>query len=181
LTSITVRAATVGDARAVQQIYAPIVERTVISFEDVPPDAPEIARRIEATTRTLPWLVAERDREVVAYTYAGRHAERAAYRWSVDVSVYVGEGARRSGVGTLLYTRLFDELRGSGYVSAYAGITLPNEASARLHESLGFAAIGAFPNAGFKFGAWHTVGWWHLALQAAPESPPEPRMWRGLV
>ncbi len=64
------------------------------------------------------------------------------------------------------------------YVSAYAGITLPNAASVGLHESLGFTAIGAFPNAGFKFERWHTVGWWYLALQPAPRTPSEPAVWR---
>ena len=171
------RAANEADAAAVQRIYAPIVEHTVISFELVAPTVAEITDRIRTVTSSLPWLVAERDGKVVGYAYAARHAERAAYRWSVDVSIYLAESARGQGIGTRLYTALFDELRRLGYVSAYAGITLPNAASIGLHESLGFVTVGAFPNAGFKFDAWHTVGWMYLALQAAPPAPREPSAW----
>lgn len=178
MTDLALRAASESDAAPVQRIYAPIVERTAISFELVPPSVTEVAERIRAVTHSLPWLVAEVEDDVVGYAYAGRHAERAAYRWSVDVSIYIAESARGRRVGTQLYTSLLDELRRLGYVSAYAGITLPNAASVALHESMGFAAIGAFPNAGFKFGTWHSVGWWYLALQPAPEAPREPAVWR---
>jgi L-amino acid N-acyltransferase YncA len=171
---LVVRAANESDAAAVQRIYAPIVERTAISFEVVAPSVAEVGDRIAAVTRSLPWLVAEEAGVVVGYAYAGRHAERAAYRWSVDVSIYLAEGARGRRIGTRLYGSLFDELRHLGYVSAYAGVTLPNAASVALHESMGFAAIGTFPNAGFKFDAWHTVGWWYLALQPTPRAPREP-------
>jgi phosphinothricin acetyltransferase len=178
VTDVVVRAASVVDAAAVQRIYAPIVERTAISFELVAPTVPEVADRIRAVTRSLPWLVAEEAGVVVGYAYAGPHSERGAYRWSVDVSIYLAEEARGRGIGTALYGSLFDELRSLGYVSAYAGVTLPNAASVGLHESIGFAAIGTFPNAGFKFDAWHTVGWWYLALQPAPRAPREPSAWR---
>lgn len=73
---------------------------------------------------------------------------------------------------------LLTELRSLGYVSVYAGITLPNDGSVALHEKVGFVAIGRHPNAGFKNGVWHDVGWWHLALQPPPLSPDEPRAWR---
>jgi len=173
-----VRAANADDAAAVQSIYAPIVERTAISFELAPPTVAEVERRIRATTQRLPWLVAAIDGDVVGYAYAGPHAERAAYRWSVDVSIYVAEAARAQRIGTVLYTSLLDEIRWLGYVSAFAGITLPNVPSVGLHESMGFGAIGTFPNAGFKFDTWHTVGWWYLALRPAPPAPPEPSVWR---
>jgi phosphinothricin acetyltransferase len=173
-----VRAANESDAAAVQRIYAPIVERTATSFELVAPTVAEIAERIRAVTQSLPWLVAESSDGIVGYAYASRHAERAAYRWSVDVSIYVAESARGQRVGTQLYAALLDQLRGLGYVSAYAGVTLPNAASVALHESVGFTAIGTFPNAGFKFDKWHTVGWWYLALQPEPRAPQEPSVWR---
>ena len=175
---LAIRAATPGDAPAIQAIYAPIVEQTVISFEAVPPTVSEVAARIRATTEHLPWLVAEIGDEVIGYAYASRHSDRAAYRWSVDVSLYIAEVWRGQNVGTALYLALFAELRALGFVSAYAGITMPNVESVAVHEKLGFGHIGRFPNAGFKHGSWHDVGWWHLALQPPPEVPPEPTRWQ---
>jgi len=173
-----VRAANADDAPAMRAIYAPIVEETVISFEAVAPTVAEFGERIRATTERFPWLVAEAAHEVIGYAYAGAHSDRAAYRWAVNVSLYIAEQWRGRGVGSALYGALFDELRVLGFVSAYAGITLPNSASVGVHEKLGFARIGRFPNAGFKHGAWRDVGWWHLALQAPPDAPAEPMGWR---
>lgn len=158
-------------------IYAPIVEHTAISFELIPPTAEEFAERIHSTTRELPWVVAETDEGVVGYAYASRHRVRAAYRWSVDTSVYVAEQWRGRGVGVALYRVLIGELRTMGYISAYAGVALPNAGSVSLHEKLGFIAIGRFPNVGFKQGSWHDVGWWYLALREAPLTPREPTQW----
>ena len=178
MTDACVRPARADDAGAVQRIYAPIVERTAISFELVAPTVAEVADRMRAVTRSLPWLVAECDGDVVGYAYAGRHAERAAYRWSVDVSIYLSESARGQRIGTRLYTSLFEELGTLGYVSAYAGITLPNAASVALHESMGFDAVGTLPNVGYKFETWHTVGWWYRALVPLPGRPADPSVWR---
>ncbi len=166
------RPATPHDADAIRAIYAPIVMSTPTSFEVEVPSAAEIARRIG---KSHVWLVAEDDDAVVTgYAYATKHRERPAYQWSVDVSVYVGEGFRARGLGTLLYRELFRLLREKGYVNAYAGIVLPNDASVRLHESLGFGRVGVYRNVGYKLGAWRDVGWWHLALALPPPVPPPP-------
>lgn len=175
--TVRVRPATAGDASDMSAIYAPIVEQTPISFELIPPTAAEFAQRIRDTTRELPWIAAETGEGVVGYAYASRHHVRAAYRWSVHTSVYVAEEWRGRGVGAALYSVLIDELRMMGYVSAYAGIALPNAGSVALHEKLGFVASGRFPAAGFKQGSWHDVGWWHLALREPPPAPPEPTRW----
>ena len=90
-------------AAAVASIYAPLVRDTAISFETEPPDAREMARRIESTLPRHPWLVHEEDGVARGYAYAGHHRARAAYRWSVEVSVYVAPQAHRSGVATGLY------------------------------------------------------------------------------
>ena len=160
------------DAAACAAIYAPNVEASATSFEEQAPSAEEIATRIERTAATHPWLVAEADGEVLGYAYACRHRERPAYRWSADVSVYVAEAERGRGVGRGLYEGLFERLRNRGFRVACAGITLPNEASIALHESLGFVAVGVFRRIGWKVGAWRDVGWWQLDL--APESGEPP-------
>jgi phosphinothricin acetyltransferase len=118
--------------------------------------------------------VCEVDGDVTGYAYASPHRARAAYRWSVDTSVYVGERWRRSGVGRDLYASLFSVLAAQGFVNAYAGIALPNPASVRLHEAVGFTSIGVYEGVGYKLGRWHDVGWWQRALKPAPETPDEP-------
>lgn len=164
------------DAAACAAIYAPHVESSVVSFEQRAPDAAELAARIERYGASHAWLVAEREGEVLGYAYATAFNERAAYRWSVSVSVYVAEGARGEGLGRALYEALFERLRERGYRMACAGITLPNEASVGLHESLGFEQTGLNREIGWKHGAWHDVGWYQLELAPAGEGPPpEPR------
>lgn len=169
----TIRLATGGDAAAIANLYRPIVESTAISFETEPPDEEAIRRRLDATLPAYPWLVCEIGGVVAGYAYASRHRDRAAYRWSVDTSVYVDESHRRSGVGRGLYTSLFSILVTQGFVNAYAGITLPNPGSVALHEALGFQSIGIYRNVGFKLGAWRDVGWWQLSLQER-DSPDVP-------
>ena len=163
------------DAAACAAIYAPHVEDNPISFEERPPDAAVMTARIQRIQRTHPWLVAERGGEVVGYAYACPHRQRTAYRWSVDVSVYVAAGHLGEGIGRALYTALFERLRAQRFRMAYAGITLPNAASVALHESLGFAQVGTMREVGWKLGAWRDVGWFQLELApAGPERPPEP-------
>jgi phosphinothricin acetyltransferase len=172
---VTIRMATAADAEAVAAIYHPYVAEAVTSFEFVPPRAAEIRRRIEAVLARAPWLVAlDAAGEPIGYAYASRHGERAAYQWSVDAAVYIGRGHHRRGVGRALYETLFPLLRLQGFYAVHAGITLPNVSSVGLHESFGFRPVGVYPAVGWKFGAWHDVGWWHLPLQERPPTPAPP-------
>jgi L-amino acid N-acyltransferase YncA len=161
---IDIRSASIEDAAAIQRIYAPIVAETTISFEDVPPTVEEMAARIASILQTHPYLVAVNDGTVCGYVYASAHAGRAAYRHSVNTTVYIAQEAQRSGVGRALYTALLPELKRRGFHAAFAGIALPNPASVALHESVGFEALGVYREVGFKFGRWHDVGWWQRLL-----------------
>jgi len=165
---LTLRSATPDDAAALLAIYAPIVESTTISFETEPPTLEEFTARIQKAVAKWAWLVAEQDGQCVGYAYGSMHRERAAYRYSVEVSAYVAESARRRGIGALLYHELFAALAARGYCNALAGIALPNAASVALHESVGFTAIGVFRNIGWKFGAWHDVAWFERQLRDQP-------------
>ncbi len=171
----TVRLAGPQDAAGLRAIYAPIVRETPISFETLPPSEEEMSARVAKTLARYPWLVCTARGRVLGYAYAGEHSERAAYQWSVNVSVYVHARCRRLGVGQALYDTLFSILRLQGFVRAYAGITLPNEASVGFHESFGFRAAGKFEQVGYKMGAWHDVGYWQLTLQPPNGSPAPPR------
>ena len=169
-----IRLAMGEDAGEILAIYAPTVEHTIISFEVEPPTVDEMRRRIAKTLERLPWLVCERHGRVAGYAYVSEHAPRAAYKWSVNVSTYVHERERRSGVGRALYTSLFAVLALQGFYNAYAGISLPNPASVGLHEALGFRPVGLYRGVGYKLGAWHDVGWWGLSLQERVASPSPP-------
>ena len=153
---LTIRDATSHDAEVCAAIYAPYVRDTVISFETDPPDAAEMAARIEGSAA---WLLGEHDGRPVGYAYAGAFNRREAYRWSASVSVYLEPGRRRTGAGRALYEALFVRLADLGYRRAAAGITLPNEASVGLHTALGFEPIGTFGRIGWKHDAWQDVAW----------------------
>jgi L-amino acid N-acyltransferase YncA len=145
-------------------IYAPAVESQATSFELEPPDASEMGRRVAAVTARTPWLVCVQGSAVIGYAYGGQHRDRAAYAWSAEVSAYVHANAQRTGVGKALYTSLFAVLALQGFRSAYAGITLPNAASVRFHEALGFTPVGVYHDIGYKFGRWHDVAWFERAI-----------------
>jgi L-amino acid N-acyltransferase YncA len=116
--------------------------------------------------------VADQDGTVVAYAYAGRHNNRGAYDWSVDVSAYVHPDQHRRGLGRALYTALFGILQAQGFHRAFAGITLPNPASVGMHQAMGFSPVGVYHETGWKHGAWRDVGWWERPL--GNSGPPRP-------
>lgn len=169
-----IRLATTTDAARILEIYAPFCEETTISFETQAPTVEEMASRIEKVLTRYPWLVWEVAGQVAGYAYASQHRERSAYRWAVDVAIYLDPRFRGQGGGRALYEELFRRLRKQGYFSAFAGIALPNEASIGLHRAVGFTSVGIYHEAGFKFGRWIDVEWYELALQPRPGNPSEP-------
>ena len=166
--SITVRPAVEHDAAAVVRIYAPYVEQTAISFEETVPTVDEMAARIRKCCTRWQWLVSEIEGQVVGYAYGSQHRERAAYRWSVEVSAYVDPNHHRQGIGRALYEPLLAELADKGFCNAFAGITVPNEPSVALHTAMGFSPIGTFRAIGWKFGKWHDVAWFQRTLRPRP-------------
>lgn len=167
---MTIRDATPEDAASLLEIYSSFVRDTSVSFENEPPSLEEFRSRIANAQTRWAWLVAAREGVVAGYAYATAFRTRAAYRWTAETSAYVGDGHRGKGVAKRLYAELLAALTRRGYCNAYAGITLPNEASVALHRSLGFRPVGVFRRAGWKFGKWHDVSWWQLELR---ETPPE--------
>jgi len=172
--SAMMRVAQPDDAEALLTIYAPIVRGTAIAFEVEPPTPLEMGERIATTLQKLPWLICEQQGAVRGYVYASPHRARAAYQWSVDVTVYILAQARRTGMGRALYHALFHLLRMQGLYQANAGITLPNPASVGLHEVLGFQPVGVYEALGYKLGVSHVVGWWRRGLQPRPSLPIPP-------
>ena len=159
-----IRAADPADAGEIARIYRPYVSDSVVSFELDPPAAEVMAERMAAAGDVYPWLVATGPQKLLGYAYGGLHRTRPAYRFSVEVSVYLDEAARGRGLGRRLMTALLDELSSRRFNVALAGTTLPNPASIALFTSLGFEEIGVFREVGFKFGAWRDVSWWQKRL-----------------
>jgi phosphinothricin acetyltransferase len=154
-----VRACEHGDVDTICDIYNYYVENTIVTFEEVPVTSTEMAARIAACTRNLPWLVCEAGDQVVGYAYATRWHNRSAYRSCVEVTAYVKNGEGRKGFGQALYEKLLQLLAGK-YHAIVAGISLPNEGSVRLHEKFGFRKVAHFSEVGRKFDQWVDVGYW---------------------
>ena len=171
--SRTIRLALRTDAAAVAAIYAPFCTDSAITFETEALSAEQMAARMQVLGEKYPWIVMDIEGRIAGYAYAGQHHERAAYRWSTNVSVYVDQRDQRSGVGRSLYQALFAILRLQGFAQAIAGITLPNDPSVGLHTSLGFTLVGVYRNIGYKLGAWRDVGWWQRALVDHWTTPSE--------
>lgn len=172
-----IRLATEADAAAIAAIYAPYVTDTPVSFEEVAPDAGEMARRIAGDGGGLhPWLVAEVDGKVAGYASSSPFRSRPAYRWTVETGVYLAPEAQGRGFGRALMERMIGLLTRQGFTQAVAGITMPNDASVALHEKLGFAPTAHYRETGFKLGEWRSVQ--VVARDLAPRLNPPPELRR---
>ena len=160
-----IRNAQPNDAAPIAEIYNHYVLNTTITFEEQPVTAPQMAERMaEVQAAGLPWLVAEREGQVLGYAYACKWKARSAYRHSVECSVYLDRQAVGGGVGSSLYEALFAELKSRGLHVVIGGIALPNEGSIALHEKFGLRKVAQFEEVGFKFGRGVDVGYWQKTL-----------------
>lgn len=160
-----IRQATVNDSKDILDIYSHYIENTAISFETETPTLIDFSNRLDAIIKVYPYLVYMRNDKIIGYAYASKHKDRAAYRYDIDVSVYIKNDLQSQGIGTALYNNLFEILSGNKYYNAYAGITLPNEKSIALHYKFGFKEIGIHHNTGYKFNKWHDVMWLEKQLK----------------
>jgi len=175
---IAIRSATPEDAAAIAAIYAPHVLTGTVSFEIDPPDARTMRTRMAASDGLYPWIVATNGDPtggVIGYAYATRFRDRPAYRYVCETTIYMADVAQGQGAGRLLYDSLIDTLRAQGFVHALGAIALPNDASIKLHESVGFRRAGVYREVGFKHGRWVDVGIWQAELNEPSVPPVEPR------
>ncbi len=169
-TATSIRPATVAAAAALARIYNFYIANTVVTFEETPVSAADMAARLAATAALqLPWLVADSPGGVRGYAYAGRWKDRSAYHRSVEIAVYLDSAFTGRGLGTQLYAALFESLRHTDVHVAIGGIALPNDASIALHEKFGMRRIGQFSEVGYKLGRWVDVGYWQCVLPARAE------------
>ena len=172
-----IRRATASDARFIADIYNWYVENTVVTFEVEPVSQAEMARRIESRLAKHEWLVSERRGEILGYAYAGGFHERAAYRFTAESTIYLRNGLQGQGLGTPLYRAVIERAFALGYTGLVGVIALPNAASVRLHESLGYEKVAHLRRVGWKHDRWIDVGSWQLEkkpLASAPLREPGP-------
>jgi phosphinothricin acetyltransferase len=169
----TIRIARDEDAAAIHAIYAPHITDGVATFETELPGVNAMRERIRARLPHYPWLVWDEDGEVLAYAYAGRFRERAAYDWIAETSIYVRADAQRRGIARKLYGVLLEVMQLQGITQAVGVITLPGTVSVAMHEAMGFTAAGVWRQCGYKLGQWWDVGVWQKELQPAA-NPPRP-------
>lgn len=154
-----------ADAGSIASIYNHYIANTTISFEEEAVSVEQMVERIrEVRAASLPWFVVAEADQVIGWAYASKWKARSAYRFSVEVSVYLRDGAGTRGLGSQLYEALFRALKERGVHLAIGGIALPNEASIALHEKFGMKKVAHFEEVGFKFGKWVDVGYWQVVL-----------------
>lgn len=154
-----------ADAEQICGIYNHFVLNSTITFEELPVTSAEMANRIRNTqSASLPWLVSAVDGQILGYACAHRWKERAAYRHSAEITVYVQHGLDRAGIGTQLYDHLLPAVKSCDMHAVIGGVALPNEASIKLHQKFGFEKVAHFKEVGFKFNRWIDVAYWQLTL-----------------
>ncbi len=165
MSKIQVRSAKHDDAVDIAYIYNYYIATSHATFEIEPVNAVEMLSRMQdALHAGYPFLVCEEKDEIVGYAYGRYFRPRPAYMHSIEVSVYVRPGHAERSIGKMLYEKLFDEIRNGDFHSIIAGISLPNDASVRLHEKFGFEKVAHFCEVGRKFDRWIDVGYWELIL-----------------
>ena len=149
------------DAADILALYAPYIEKTAVTFEYVVPEPAAFEQRVADIAAEFPYLLLEIDGELAGYAYAHRQAERAAFGWNAELSIYLKESFIGRGLGMPLYRLLEELLEKQGYINFYGVITASNAGSIALHEKMGYRIIGTHERTGYKFGAWHGVVWMH--------------------
>lgn len=170
----TLRPYQATDCPQILDIYRPFIEKGGVTFETETPSLEQFQQRLDGIAAAYPFWVVEEDGKVITYAYACRHRERAAYRWIVETSVYVHADYYHQGLGRKVYQQLFDTLKERHFMWAFAGITLPNESSMKLHEQFNFEPLALYENAGWKQGQWHDVAWLKRSINPPTTPPIEP-------
>ncbi|OTN76072.1 hypothetical protein A5886_001149 [Enterococcus sp. 8G7_MSG3316] len=167
-----IRFATTADAPAVLAIYSHYVLHTPITFETDIPTIEAFSERIRSISSRYPYLVAEESGRILGYAYATAYKERAAYDWTVEVTVYLDQSTQAKGIGTALYDALEKILKEQHIVNLTACITGGNQQSEGFHHKRGYQRVADFKKVGYKFGQWHDVIWMQKELQTFNDDVP---------
>ena len=157
-----IRLVEVKDASQICDIYNYYVENSIATFVEIPVLVSEMEAKITTISTRFSWFVFEENGVILGYAYANSWNERAAYRHSLESTIYLRNGALNKGIGSALYQSLLDEITKLDYHVVIGGVSLPNEASVRLHEKFGYKKAAHYKEVGYKFGKWIDVGYWQL-------------------
>ena len=176
--SIQIRTAAAEDAWELLKIYKPYVKKTAITFEYDVPTPEEFKARIENTLKKYPYLVPEKDGELLGYVYTGPFVGRAAYGWAAEVSIYLKEGSQRLGLGKRLYQAIEEISRAQNILNLNACIGSPETEdeyltrnSIQFHSHMGYRWVGEFYKCGYKFGRWYNMVWMEKIIGEHPAEP----------
>ncbi len=159
---MNIRRANSDNAGQIAEIYNFYILNTHHTFETEPLSAEEMRERVAEICENYPYLVAEENGEILGYVYATQFKLRQAYKHSVEASIYVKNQAKQKGIGSKLYEKLLAELAETDVHAIMAGISLPNDASVKFHEKLGYEKVAHFKEVGYKLGRWVDVGFWEM-------------------
>lgn len=173
LKDIKFRMVDVADTEEILEIYKPYVTNTVITFEYDVPSIEEFKSRIEDISSQYPYIVCTYKDKIVGYAYAHKYAERAAYQWDVEASIYLDMNYKSLGIGKILYKKMIDILKLQNVQNVYACVTSANEKSIKFHQKLGFEFIGVFKDTGYKFDKWYDVTWFGMSINDKDGKPKE--------
>lgn len=172
-----VRPTVESDLPSIRDILEWEILNNVAHFGLSAPDLAEIQSDWESASGRYPWLCAVDGQDrVVGFAKAGRWKPREAYDRTCEIGIYLRSEVQSQGLGSLLYSQLIPACDAMGFHLLVAGIRLPNDPCVRLHEKFGFRKVAHFNEMGFKFGAWHDVGYWQRgpAERAASQLPTSP-------
>ena len=176
--NIIIRTAKITDAEELLTIYAPYVEKTAITFEYEVPKLEEFKNRMENTLKRYPYILAEKNGEILGYAYTGAFVGRAAYDWAAETTIYLKENKRRMGIGKKLYERLEEVSKAQNILNLNACISCPRKEdqylsrnSIQFHEHMGYAIAGEFHKCGYKFGTWYNMVWMEKMLGKHTDMP----------
>ena len=159
-----IRKVNLKDATQIMNIYNYYVDHSIVTFDTEHAPLDEIHNKVQATMNLYPWIVYEVDGEILGYAYGSEWKAKDGYKHSAETTVYLKNGSIKKGLGTLLDQELINQLRELNFHALMGCITLPNEASIRLHEKFGFEKVGHFKEVGYKFDHWIDAGYWELRI-----------------
>jgi L-amino acid N-acyltransferase YncA len=159
-----VRDVNIKDAKQIVDIYNYYVLNSIVTFDEIPFSEQDFKERIETISSKYPFIVFEEDNHILGYAYANMFRQKPAYKNTVETTIYLRHDVQGRQIGSKLYIELLKTLKDQNYHAIIGGLTLPNEASVKLHEKLGFKQVAHFKEVGFKFDKWLDVGFWELIL-----------------
>lgn len=178
MNNLKIRIATLADASKLLDIYAYYVQNTAITFEYEVPPLEEFEGRMRGILDKYPYIVAEREGQVLGYAYAGPFKGRPAYQWCVETSIHVQKDCRQEGIGKALYLSLEEILKSQNFQNLYACIAYPavedeylTKNSVYFHEKLGYRLVGEFYRCGYKHHRWYNMVWMEKMIGEHPEAP----------